>query len=332
MRWNYRSTRYPGSLRALQWYRDSSLKVMIATAAQTTNELMPAVDRVNYIKEFNELATDYGVEGSLCTAWDDSSPLMELLWRGFIASAEYSWSPNGRALEEFDKAYMQREFGPECVAFSSIYSDLQQSADFWAKAFFRRGTRRSRQNALLVLASLEHWIRPNEIKKEKPTNFEERLIGLPDLKHPGAWSKKYEKRLAEAKLEVERYQRIAQQLQRLFKISRRNRYHWEVLNAVNSFQITTPRLLLALKKCDTSDRIHQKSGKMEVLNVLSEFDATWENLKKIYSKIRFISYPDDYVKDRYYHFASQREDLSFMIQAEQLFHKMIREWMKRNDL
>ena len=32
--------------------------------------------------------------------------------------------------------------------------------------------------------------------------------------------------------------------------------------------------------------------------------------------------------ERYFHFASQREDLSWMIQTEELFHKVIEEWME----
>jgi hypothetical protein len=87
-RWIYGTTRYPGNIRALKWYRDSGLTTMVATSTQTTTELMPGFDRVGYIKEFLELAAEYGIDGMLCTAWDDSSPIMEMYWRGFIASAE----------------------------------------------------------------------------------------------------------------------------------------------------------------------------------------------------------------------------------------------------
>jgi hypothetical protein len=64
---------------------------------------------------------------------------------------------------------------------------------------------------------------------------------------------------------------------------------------------------------------------------LAEFDSAWENLKKVYAETRYIEYPEDYIPDRYFHFASQREDLSWMIQAEELFHRMIRDWISEQE-
>ena len=51
---------------------------------------MPSADRVPIIKMFIELANEYGINGVLCTAWDDTSPHMETYWREFIATSEYS--------------------------------------------------------------------------------------------------------------------------------------------------------------------------------------------------------------------------------------------------
>jgi len=328
MRWNYGPTRYPGSIRALQWYKNSGLKVMIASAAQTTDELLPGYERVRYIKEFSELAADYGIEGSLCTAWDDSSPLMETYWRGFIAAAEYCWSPGLRDLPAFERAYFQREFGPECTTYPELYRDLSEAARFWARAFFPSGTRRSRQNALLELPGIAHWEKPSTQKEKTRIDYAQKLIGLPDKDHPGQWSKKYQDRLKEAKKEIKRYQNSSKILSELLKKSRRNRYHLQVLQVINNFQVTAPRLLLALKECDTANKGKQKEGLQLVKEALEEFKTSWEDLEKTYAKIRFLSYPPNYVKDRYFHFASQREDLSFMIQAEELYHELIRQWLE----
>jgi hypothetical protein len=48
----------------------------------------------------------------------------------------------------------------------------------------------------------------------------------------------------------------------------------------------------------------------------------------VYEKTRFISYPPDYVPDRYFQVASQKEDLSWMIQAEELFLEMTGKWLQ----
>ena len=73
---------------------------------------MPPTIQVDEIHVFIGLASELGIDGMLCTAWDDSSPHMETYWRGIIASAEFSWSPTKRNLQEYETAYLQREFGP----------------------------------------------------------------------------------------------------------------------------------------------------------------------------------------------------------------------------
>jgi hypothetical protein len=51
-------------------------------------------------------------------------------------------------------------------------------------------------------------------------------------------------------------------------------------------------------------------------------------VERVYGQTRFISYPVNYIPDRYFHLASQREDLTWMIQPEELFIGMIEKWMK----
>jgi hypothetical protein len=328
-RWIYGTTRYPGNIRALKWYRDSGLTTMVATSTQTTTELMPGFDRVGYIKEFLELAAEYEIDGMLCTAWDDSSPIMEMYWRGFIASAEYSWSPRKRELNQYEMAFYQREFGPETQLFYNLYADLYEAAKFWQKAMFPQGTRRSRQNFLQNFSGLEHWIKPQDQEKKEEINYEERLIGLPDLNKPGNWSKKHRMLLNEAKEQLDLYKNTASKIEQLLRISRRNRYFWRVMQAMNNFQITTAKLILGLQKCDTKDKTKFKLGIASINSIKSEFHESWNHLKKVYGEVRFIEYPKNYVKDRYFHFASQKEDLSFMIQAEDLFYNKIDNWVKK---
>ena len=104
MRWNYSMARQDGNIRALDWYKSHGLNAMIATSTSISSD-------IGNIRSFIQLAGEKKIDGMLCTAWDDNSPHMETFWRGFIASAEYSWNPDGRSLEEFDIAWLQREFG-----------------------------------------------------------------------------------------------------------------------------------------------------------------------------------------------------------------------------
>jgi hypothetical protein len=86
--------------------------------------------------------------------------------------------------------------------------------------------------------------------------------------------------------------------------------------------------LLALKETDNSEKAQQNAGFEEVKKSMKDFNRAWKEVENIYGQTRFISYPANYVPDRYFHLASQREDLTWMIQAEQLYFGMIEKWLK----
>jgi hypothetical protein len=75
-----------------------------------------------------------------------------------------------------------------------------------------------------------------------------------------------------------------------------------------------------------------KEGKGVITLSLSNSESAWAHLEDVFAKTRFISYPEDYQPDHYFHYASQREDISFMKQAEELYHEMIREWLANNNV
>ncbi len=192
MRWNYDNGDSPGSGRALDFYNDQNLPAVIATAAQTTNTLVPGLERTTTIKRFTEFAHEHGINGSLCTAWDDSSPLMELYWRGWVTSAEYTWAPGKRSMEAFEKAMFQREFGLDMYP---IYETLAPGTDFWDRSYFKTGTRRSRSNAMVPIASASHWTSNEKIQF---VDNKEKFIALPDLQKPGEWTKQNQEILEKA--------------------------------------------------------------------------------------------------------------------------------------
>lgn len=339
MRWNYESGKLPGNINAIEWYRKNNLPVLVATAAQTGSLLFPKDERTGSmsdgglaaIQSFLQVAREHNANGMLCTAWDDNSPHMETYWRGFIASAEYSWSSAGPSLSDFDQAFLQKEFGLREDDYYSMYETLTDAAAFWGKAFMRNGDRSDLNNALLNLPGLAHWIPEAEKEKQQQkTDFSDVVIDLPDPKNAGSWASQYENRLNEAERIIDNYSITSRKIENLYDHSRRNRYHWRLFKALNDFQVTAPRLLLALKQCDTPDVDKRRKGIKEVEDAINGFNQSWEMLMSVYAETRFIAYPDNYVSDRYFHFASQREDLSWMIQAEELVHDQIIEWMQEN--
>jgi hypothetical protein len=336
MRWNYSMARQPGNINALDWYKSRGLKAMIATATNTNGGLLFQEDErdqgvnssgISTIRSFIQLAAEKNINGALCTAWDDKSPHMENYWRGFIAAAEYCWSPKGRSLEEFDYAWLQREFGLSVPGYLSFNDKLRKGSVLWYEGFFRNGSFLSDENALQSLVQLEHWLAPLEGQEKKQFDYSSKLIDLPDLNSPGTWSLKYKDRLEKALLEYNNYKNLSGKLVELYNSSSRNNYYWKLSLALYNFQFTTPKILLALKEADNPDKKKQQKGLEGVKKAMKEFDGVWQELQLIYSQTRFISFPVNYVPDRYFHLASQREDMSWMTQVDELFFEKINKWM-----
>jgi hypothetical protein len=337
MRWNYSMARQPGNIKALEWYQSRGLQAMIATATNGEGGMLfqpeerdkgIASSGISPIKSFIQLAAEKNISGMLCTAWDDKSPHMENYWRGFIASAEYSWSPNGRTLEEYDNAWLQREFGISMPDYLNFNNQLRKGSVLWYDAFFRNGDLLSDENALQSLTQLEHWLKPLEGREKTEFDYTSKLIELPDLKSPGSWSQKYKDRLDRAIIEMNNYKNLSERLTELYNTSKRNRYYWSLSKALYDLQSNTPNILLALKECDSGDKVQQQSGFENVKRAMNDFQKVWTEVRSVYGQTRFVSYPANYIPDRYFHLASQREDLTWMIQAQEIYFGMIKKWLQ----
>ena len=337
MRWNYSMARQPGNILALDWYKSHGLKAMIATATNTEGGMFFQEDErdkgkssagIVSIRSFIQLAAEKQISGMLCTAWDDKSPHMENYWRGFIAAAEYSWSPNGRTLEDYDNAWLQKEFGVSVPDYLTLSKELRRGTVFYYDALFRHGSQMDEDNALQSLPQVEHWLPPVEGRERIQFDYTTKLIELPDLKAPGVWSRKYNDLLNRALTEKNSYRELYGRLTDLYNRSKRNRYFWSLSLALFNLQSSVPELLLALKESDSQDKVQQADGLEDVKKAVNGFKKAWKELEDVYGQTRFISYPADYVHDRYFHLASQREDLTWMIQPEELYFGMIENWIK----
>ena len=337
MRWNYSMASQPGNILALDWYKSHGLMAMIATATNTEGGMLFQEDErdkgkastgIVTLRSFIQLAAKKKIPGMLCTAWDDKSPHMENYWRGFIAAAEFSWNPDGRTLEEYDNVWLQREFGISFPYYLSFNNQLRRGSVLWYEALFRHGSQMDEENALQSLPQIEHWLPPVEGREKIQFDYTSKLIELPDLNSPGTWSKKYKNLIDRSLVENNSYKELSDRLIELYNKSRRNRYSWSLSIALYNLQSAIPDLLLAMKESDSPDKIQQHAGLEDVKKAIKKFQEAWKELENVYEQTRFISYPPNYVPDRYFHLASQREDLTWMIQPEQLFFGMIEKWLK----
>lgn len=338
MRWNYGMARQPGNIRALDWYQKNNLTSMIATATNAEGGMLFQEDERNKglanagiisIRSFIQLAASKNITGMLCTAWDDKSPHMENYWRGFIAAAEYSWSPDGRSLEEFDAIWAEKEFGHPIGNYTDLNNRLRKGSVFFYEALFRTGNLFDDDNMLQSTKQVEHWLKPLEGREKLAFDYTSKLIDLPDLAAPGSWSKQYAEKLARSAVEVQQYEGLQKELQRIEQTATKNKYYWRLAAATYRFQTSTPAILLALQQVDQSAASSRNASFAGVQKALDEYHQSWAALQEVYSETRFISNPVNFVQDRYFHLASQREDLSWMIQPQELYEGMIKSWMNK---
>lgn len=262
----------------------------------------------------------------LCTAWDDKSPHMENYWQGFVAAAEYSWAPNKKTLEDLDKVWAMKEFGIAIPEWTSLHASLRYGSELWYEALFENGTWMDDDNMLQSLKQVEHWLKPVKDREKIQMDYGTKIITLPDKTQPGEWTAKYKPKLDKAEQVVKDYPKLIRKLQELQNTSTRNTYFWQLAAALCRFQTATPDLLLVLKKADNGDPLFQP----ELLeSAIQELQASFEHLCKVYSETRFIVQPKGFVQDRYFHSASQREDLTWMTQAQELFLQKITRWQSR---
>lgn len=311
MRWKYEDATAPAHQRLLKWYHDKGLKVMGATAASAGDS--PFLPRRNtrseYVKGFSRLVADNQLEGILATAWDDGSPHLETVWRGFIAQGEFGWNPSARDIETFKKAHAQREYGFRPGDNRMEFLDgLEKAIFFFDGALVTSGRRNPAWGA---------------------TAFT--LMELPDKTKPGAWSELYKDKIAQAKIEADRYKKISEGIRTAEAEALRNRYTLRVYEQTNNLQNYPVRLILALNAYDTAvDDATRKAALAEVAEVCDYFDVMRSNLESVYSETRFMEQPEGLISDlnHHNHLASKTNNSDWWYYYEIPMVKKVRAWMK----
>jgi hypothetical protein len=310
MRWKYEDATSPAHQRLLKWYSDKGLKVMGATAASAGDS--PFLPRKNtrseYIRGFSRLVAENHLEGILATAWDDGSPHLETVWRGYIAQGEFGWNPVARDIDAFKKAHAQREYGfrPEDNRMAFL-DELEKAVFFFDGALVSSG----RRNPAWGTSSFT-------------------LIGLPDKKHPGVWSKTYKEKVDRAREEAKRYEMIHEGVCAAERNALRNRYTLKVYEQTNNLQNYPVRLILALDEYDTAkDEAARKTAQDKIREVCDYFKVMRQNLEAVYSETRFMQQPEGFVADmnHHNHLASLTESSDWLYLYEIPMVKAVRAWL-----
>lgn len=302
MRWQYGNANQPGNKKALKWYHDHKLKTMGATAAQTTFAMMPLGGFVDNIKSFQLARKDIPIEGVLCTAWDDASPLSDTFWQGFIAHAQYSWNiQQEMPKDEFDKRYRINEFGYETAQLPNFRPLLESTFALWETGLLDEGVRRALYR----------------------TGGKFKLMSLP-TPNKGEWSRKYQQRLEEARSGLAKHQQLRELLSVYRNEAVRNEYSIQVFECINDLTGYTAELLYALAEYD------QKRDFPSLNNLklcVNKFDTVRQNMENVYSQIRVLGQPEGYLLPMNYHshLAIQTTNSDWMFWYENKFVKLIKD-------
>lgn len=309
MRWKYENAQTPANRKIVAWYHDKGLRVMGATAASAGDSpFLPRENtRVYHVKGFNQLIAANRLEGILATAWDDGSPHLETVWRGFIAQGEYGWNPEARTVPQFNEAHAQREFGfnPADSLFSFL-THLEQAAFFFDGALVTAG----RRNPAWGTQGFT-------------------LLDLPDKKQPGEWSRKYAGKISGAQHAVEQYEQIQAAIAKAKQHALRNRYTLEVYEQTNRLLAYPSQLILALARYDGASEAERKAALKQVYVVCLQFDTMRKELEAVYSKTRFMSQPEGYIADlnHHNHLASKTNNSDWLFFYELPMVEKTRRWI-----
>lgn len=309
MRWNYGDPTQPAHQRLLKWYHEKGLKVMAATAASAGDSPFMPRERERYVKAFSQLTAENQLEGILATAWDDGSPHLETVWRGFIAQGEFGWNPSARDITTFKAAHAQREYGFRPAEHRMTFLDeLEKALFFFDGALVSSGRRNPAWGA---------------------TAFQ--LIDLPDASNPGAWSRTYAEKIKQAEQEAVRYHTIAEGVRSAVQQALRNRYTLCIYEQTNQLQNYPTRLLLALQVYDTAPDAVTRAKALENLAALcDDFDTMRSELEKVYSQTRFLSNPDGYIADmnHHNHLSAKTDSFDWFYLYEKPMVERTKHWIK----
>lgn len=308
MRWHYDDPTILPHLKVLDWYKHKGLKVMGATAASDGGSpFMPRYDsKAHNIRNFCRLVVENNLEGIFATSWDDGSPHWETVMRGFAALGEFGWNPSGRTVETFKKVHARREFGLDAAG-TEFIDELEQAAAFFDSALITEGRRNP------------SW----QVKDYT-------LLNLPERDAPGRWSLEHAGLLDSARIEAARYARLCEAIRTAKNMAKRNRYTLDIYEQNNELFHFPAKLLLALEAFDNSATdAERQTEERNVRNICARFQELRAEFEDVYSRTRFMRYPNGYIADmnHHHHLSALTHDSSWIYLYEIAYLDKIKEWL-----
>ena len=274
----------------------------------------------------NKQADGANLIGTFAAAWDDAGLHGETFWLGWATVSQYGWTQNTPSIQQNTVDFMDLFYGMDSPDMVETYIGLQEGARFYEDLWDRKES----------VERVKGY--GNSKGKGVGGEMQDLLIDPPmipsakDLSFEPVFSVKYAEKINEAKVLLEKSERLILELTRNITRVRYNSYNLEVLLSIAFLERYTMNMVINLAKVEdylvkaskaSSDNqavsllveAHQLSGK-----ILQEQNEMWSALTATWGKSRlakgasvggkdFLHVYDD-VKD---HFADRRKGLEYML-------------------
>jgi len=261
-------------------------------------------------------ATSGKCDGTINTSWDDSGLHNQMWMMSFINSAEWSWSGNNPALEEFIDKFFLNYYGEQSSNIRELYLLLNKAGYYYYKTFERRV-----------------WHYGDIGKTHLPV-----LPRGDNLEYDEYWNREYAAKIEESREQIKQMDRAMEIIRANQDAGVKNSYDLELFTTIAELVSHTCNTYLALSELERAIKeahnqrfvSHQAAydalGKaVDIIETnLSERQKVYEELVAVWEKTRLpkgLSTEDKeffHRQDRARHFAFRRADMTYLICDEEL--------------
>ncbi len=255
-------------------------------------------------------------DGMINTSWDDAGLHNQMWMMSFINSAEWTWSGNNPALEEFTDKFFLNYYGDQSSDIRELYLLMNKGAYYYFESFERR---------------VWHY---GDIGKTH-------LPDLPrgdNLEYDEYWNREYAARIDESHKLIKQMERAMEIIQSNQQTGIKNSYDLELFTTITNLVSHTCNTYLSLSELERAIKqahnqrflSHQAAYNAlgDALGIIEtnllEREQVYEELVAVWEKTRlpkgFSTDEKEFFhrQDRARHFAFRRADMSYLIYDEEL--------------
>ncbi|MCK4991172.1 MAG: hypothetical protein KAS29_11825, partial [Bacteroidales bacterium] len=255
-------------------------------------------------------------DGMINTSWDDAGLHNQMWMMSFINSAEWTWSGNNPALEEFTDKFFLNYYGEQSSDMRELYQLMNKAGYYYFESFERR---------------VWHY---GDIGKTH-------LPDLPrgdNLEYDEYWNREYSARIEKSSEQIKQMERASEIIRTNMDAGVKNSYDLELFTSIADLVSHTCNTYLALSELERAIKeahnqrfLSHQAAYESMENAIGIIDTNLLERQKVYNELVVIWEKTRLPKglstdekeffhrqDRARHFAFRKADMSYLIYDEEL--------------